>query len=538
MRLTLAARTLILVTGTCALMSLLAPVLAVLGPLDAMVMPGKLIMGHAPLEKECRYCHVPFNKSAQTGLCLDCHDHHNVADDIAKGRGYHGRIKKQPCKVCHTDHAGRSTDITPLNVKTFDHQLTDYPLRGAHADVKVKCASCHNPNRKYRDAPSACYACHKDDDAHKGKLGQKCVSCHSEDTWKKARFDHSRTKFPLDGKHLSTKCAACHTNERYRGTPRNCYSCHRRDDNTKGHKGRFGVRCESCHNAERWTLSLFDHDKTTHFPLTGKHRFAKCTTCHTGTLYQEKLKTTCYACHKSDDDKKGHRGRFGTKCDGCHTPQDWRRVTFDHNRHTKFPLRGRHAQARCTACHKGILYQEHLQTTCFGCHEKDDVHKGQEGRECGRCHNEQSWKGTIFFDHGLSRFPLLGKHVAVPCKECHKGGTFKDASKECWACHQKNDVHKRRLGARCEQCHNAQDWRRWDFDHDKRTHYPLDGAHKRLNCLACHRVVVRKAIQLGTTCVSCHRSEDIHAGALGPFCERCHVTSSFRDIKGAVGIPR
>jgi hypothetical protein len=533
-----AALTLTLRLAMFAFVGLSMSAFADLGPLDAMVMPGEVIKGHAKFEKTCRYCHVSFRKSAQAQLCLDCHDHRDVADDIAKGRGYHGRIKKQQCSVCHTDHHGRDANIAPLNMKTFDHDLTDYPLAGAHADAKVKCQHCHKPNLKYRDAPSQCSACHKDDDVHKGKLGQKCVNCHVDSTWKKVRFDHSRTKFPLEGRHLFAKCTACHANERYKNTPKNCYGCHRRDDDTKGHKGRFGRKCESCHNAERWTISLFNHDKSTDFPLAGKHRFAKCTACHKGSLYKEKLKTNCYACHKNDDDKKGHKGRFGTKCDSCHTPRDWKRVTFDHNRHTKFPLRGKHGQAKCAACHKGILYQESLKTTCFSCHEKDDAHKGQEGKQCGRCHNEQSWKGKIFFDHGLSRFPLLGKHADVPCEDCHRDTTFKDASTECWACHQKDDVHKRRLGTFCEQCHNARDWRQWDFDHDRRTRFRLDGAHDRLGCLACHKRPAKKKIQLGTACLSCHRTEDIHAGAFGPFCDRCHVTSSFRKIKPGVGALR
>ena len=535
MRVIVAARTLTLLVGTFALISFSGSVPAALGPLDAMVMPGKVTQSHAKFESECRHCHMPFKKSAQAELCLDCHDHKDVADDIVKHRGYHGRIKKQQCNVCHTEHEGRDKDIAPLNRKTFDHDLTDYPLTGAHANAKVKCQHCHAPNLKYRDTPSQCYACHKKDDTHKGRLGKKCMNCHVDSTWKKARFDHSRTKFPLEGKHLFAECDGCHANERYKNTPKDCYSCHRRDDEKKGHKGRFGRKCKTCHNADRWTLSLFDHDRGTDFPLRGKHRFAKCTACHKGWLYQEKLKTNCYACHKVDDDKKGHKGSFGTKCDGCHTPRDWKRITFDHDRDTKFALRGKHAKAKCAACHKGTLYHENLKTTCFGCHEKDDAHKGQEGKECGRCHNEQSWKEKVFFDHGLSRFPLLGKHADVDCKDCHKDPTYKDASMECWACHQKDDEHKRRLGTGCQQCHNARDWRQWDFDHNKRTHFRLDGAHDGLDCLACHKRPAKTKINVGAACFSCHRSEDIHAGAFGPFCERCHVTSSFRKIKPGIG---
>jgi len=57
---------------------------------------------------------------------------------------------------------------------------------------------------------------------------------------------------------------------------------------------------------------------------------------------------------------------------------------------------------------------------------------------------------------------------------------------DCWSCHEKDDKHKKRLGKLCEDCHNALDWKRWDFDHDTRTHFKIDGAHKKLNCYDCH----------------------------------------------------
>ena len=69
----------------------------------------------------------------------------------------------------------------------------------------------------------------------------------------------------------------------------------------KAHKGDFGQKCESCHTEKRWKEILFDHDKKTKYPLLWKHRDAKCTTCHKGDAYKEKLQTTCTSCHKKDD---------------------------------------------------------------------------------------------------------------------------------------------------------------------------------------------------------------------------------------------
>jgi len=430
-----------------------------MGPLDALVMPGKVIKGHAVLESDCKNCHVAFKKSAQRELCLDCHDHRAVAADIAAGRGYHGRLKDTTCSACHTEHKGRDVNIAKLDEAAFDHTLTDFALRGGHAASKVKCRDCHAPNVKFRDAPSDCHSCHKKDDVHKGGLGKACVNCHDDTSWKKIRFDHSKTDYPLDGCHVNVECKACHIDNRFKPTPKDCYSCHRGDDNKKGHKGMFGKKCESCHVTESWTASKFDHRRDTRYPLLGKHR----------------------------------------------------------------PL-------KCDACHKGDVYTEKLGNACIGCHAKDDVHKDQQGQKCESCHSEYSWNKALF-DHGLSRFPLLGKHAKLECKACHQQPTFKDAGTKCLDCHDKDDTHKRRLGAACEQCHNARHWKQWSFDHNERSRFRLDGAHERLDCHACHRQPVKHKLELSGSCASCHAADDAHSGNFGSYCERCHLTSSFKTIK-------
>jgi hypothetical protein len=505
---------------------------AVADNLETALMPGKVIEGHADLEADCKNCHVRFNKAAQTGLCLDCHK--DVARDVQQHRGHHGRIEEQECRVCHTDHKGRAMNIAPLDEKTFDHRLTDFELKNAHASPKVACRDCHKPKTKHRDAPSDCYACHKKDDKHKGSLGNKCEDCHTDVNWKKTKFDHSKTKFPLTGKHVDVACKACHSDPKFKGAPLACVACHKKDDDKKGHRGKFGNKCETCHTDRDWKSTKFDHDRDTKYPLKGRHIQTKCASCHTGVLYKDKTPTTCVACHRKDDDRKGHKGKFGDKCQSCHVEKDWKAVTFNHDRDTKYALKGKHVQAKCTACHKGTLYRDKTPTACFSCHEKDDKHKGQEGKQCESCHNERSWKETRF-DHGLSRFPLLGKHAKVECKKCHLTPAFKDAKSECIACHKKDDKHKLRLGPQCEQCHNARDWSQWNFDHDRRTNYKLDGKHKGLHCHACHTRPMTGKVRASSLCAACHTEDDVHNGGFGRLCEHCHVTDSFKRIKAGAG---
>jgi len=517
------------------LFALLIPV-AQADTVESVIMPGKVIVGHAKLETDCKQCHVRFNKSAQSGLCLDCHK--DVSRDVITKQGYHGRLKEQECRACHTEHKGRDMNIAPLDEKGFDHSLTDFALKGGHLGSKIQCRDCHPKGKKYRDAPSDCYACHQKDDKHKGSLGKACADCHSEKNWKDTLFDHSKTKFPLTGKHRDVQCKSCHSDPKFKGAPTQCVACHRKDDQRKGHQGKFGDRCEACHTDRDWKQIRFNHDRDTKYPLRGKHQFAKCASCHTGFLYKEKTATQCVACHRKDDERKGHKGRFGNKCESCHVERNWQTVTFDHDRQTKYPLRGKHVQAKCSACHTGTLYQEKLSTICYACHQKDDKHKGQEGKKCESCHNERNWKETRF-DHGLSRFPLLGKHAKVECKNCHLTPTFKDAKSDCFACHKKDDKHKLRLGTDCGTCHNARDWKAWKFDHDRRTNFKLDGAHRGIDCLACHKKPMTGKVSLSGTCASCHDDDDVHHGGFGRDCQRCHFTNSFKKIRpGMGGMPR
>ena len=168
-----------------------------------------------------------------------------------------------------------------------------------------------------------------------------------------------------------------------------------------------------------------------------------------------------------------------------------------------------------------------LATNCAACHRKDDPHKGQLGAACESCHKETGWRQAVTFDHDLARFPLIGLHAAVPCEACHRTPSFKDASRACASCHK--DVHHAgRLGPNCATCHNPNGWSRWRFDHDKQTPYPLTGAHRALQCHACHKLSTVAKVTAPSTCHACHGQNDVHDGAFGRACEKCHTTVSFR----------
>lgn len=563
---------------------------------ETALMPGQVIEGHAKWEENCTMCHKRFDKAAQSRLCLDCH--RDVRQDVDRRQGFHGRLKEQQeCRECHTEHKGRTEHIAPINERTFDHSQTDFILRGAHADnQKVACKACHKSQVKFRNAPTSCYGCHKKDDKHKGRVGESCAECHAEQTWKDVRFDHTKTKYPLKGKHAEVACKFCHAEDRYKHTPMECYSCHKKDDKHQGqeganceechdtrswkktpvdhnksrfpllgkhgqvdckkchltpafknapadchschkkddkHKGAYGDKCETCHGASDWKAIGFDHELHTTYPLRGTHATATCGSCHKGQLYTDKTPTDCHACHKNDDK---HKGRFSERCERCHTERNWKVLLFEHDRDTTYRLKGYHQRTKCESCHQGTLFKDKTPTDCYACHKKDDIHHAQFGNGCDKCHAEQRWN-TPLFDHDRNTtYPLLGRHRTVTCHSCHKGVLYRDKTPVgCYGCHKGDDVHRRKLGIGCQACHNSRDWKIWDFNHDTRTRFTLDGAHKGVGCHDCHTTPTDTHVALSSACVACHKKDDRHGGGFGPQCERCHETSNWRTIRQGAG---
>lgn len=492
--------------------------------LETLMMPGPVIEGHADYEAECSRCHTRFSKKSQTRLCLDCHE--EIDRDIAGSTGYHGRlaeIAKSECMSCHSDHEGRDADIVHLNKESFDHSLTDFVLEGSHRTVT--CIACHERAEPFSNAPSDCHTCHREQDPHKGELGKHCESCHQSLSWGTIRFDHSSTDFPLKGKHRDTECAGCHGNEHYDNTPERCSTCHQLDD---VHDGSNGTDCASCHTPADWKKTSFDHDNETDFPLRGKHELVPCDACHTRSLKSRKPESDCYSCHRHDD---VHHGRYGSDCSTCHSSSTWKKFRFDHDASTDFPLRGTHRDTPCILCHQGDIRDGKPDIACLSCHRIEDVHKGQQGTACQNCHNEVSWRRDVIFDHGLTRFPLLGLHATVPCEECHLSAEYQDAARDCISCHEGDDNHNGGLGTDCQQCHSPNAWGLWIFDHAEQTGFRLEGAHEDLACKDCHAAPAKTAIRQSSRCGSCHRRDDIHEGSFGPNCGRCHSSDSFSDAR-------
>lgn len=272
-------------------------------------------------------------------------------------------------------------------------------------------------------------------------------------------------------------------------------------------------------------------------PLTEAH--AKyddnCDACHE-PFSKESQDSLCLDCHKDikadADNHKGFHGRSlqmtGVTCRDCHSEHQGRDANivpldptlFDH-RDTDYPLAGRHRQVDCEGCHMAGRRWAQAPSTCFECHKDDQPHKRRLGDKCETCHVVSGWRDVVAFNHSRTKFPLRGKHMVVPCVNCHVAETFTGIGTGCNDCHAIQDVHQKSFGTACAGCHNEENWKTAKFDHDTSTRFPLKGAHAKAACASCHGQSL--ATKISMVCVSCHEKQDVHRNQLGDKCGDCHT---------------
>jgi len=432
----------------------------------------------------CADCHGMDVTQFNVLTCAQCHISINMDFMVNHEASFGDR-----CLECHDgiDRYGHD----------FDHNKFAFKLEGRHAGLA--CLQCHVQAATISALQATsqdCLTCHLKDDAHKGSLGPDCKACHTPTGWKPSTFDHNRSDFKLTGAHAPVACDLCHVNGVFKGTPKDCFSCHKQID---PHLGQFGTVCESCHTTQAWKPALFDHD-ITGFKLIGSHKIVDCKACHINGIFAN-TPGDCYSCHAAQD---AHQGRFGTDCGACHQPTQWSAAQFDHNA-TAFPLIGRHVSVSCLACHGNGAFKG-TPRDCFACHARDDNHNGQLGTNCATCHVPAGWNISIF-DHNTTAFPLTGQHTQLACTLCHQSGQFKIPT-DCAACHGEPVFHMGAFGANCTQCHTTDGWSPAQFIG---THFAALGQnfldHHAATCKTCHTNTVHDY-----TCLACHESDPLSRG--------------------------
>lgn len=339
-------------------------------------------------------------------------------------------------------------------------------------------------------------------------------------------------------KKYEKECDKCHLSFDQESQVSLCRNCHEKIDKdiiaNKGFHGNLysksGQECRDCHTDHKgesadivsFIKKTFDHDLTD-FRLTGSHQSVQCHLCHREDKKYRDASHTCISCHKKKDI---HKEELGKKCDNCHEAGGWSKTKYDHSK-TKFPLKDKHQDVNCVACHPDQAYKK-TPKACISCHKLQDKHGSLFGDKCKQCHSEKGWDKAGYDHDTKTKFKLKGKHKKANCHSCHTDETKgKKLAHDCVSCHQSDDVHQGSQGKKCHACHSEEKWAVKKFDHSKNARLALQGRHKELSCYTCH-AEVKETGQKNRTCRDCHQQDDFHHGQQGDHCQKCHSEEGWK----------
>ena len=500
---------------------------------------------HMGVWTQCTECHIDPNNYSLFS-CVTCHLNPETDMEHEFVNGY--IYEDNACLACHPDG---SADMA------FDHNMTAFPLTGAH--LGTLCVDCHANG--YEGTPTDCFACHDMD--YNNSLNPNhlnlaiptdCATCHTTDPgWAPASFAIHDQYYMLTGAHLpiAGDCAICHNGD-YNNTPNTCQGCHTADYNATVNPDHqtlaLPLACDDCHTTDPgWMPATFDiHDDF--YPLNGAHALIAddCVSCHNGDY--NNTPNTCVGCHLDDYNATANpdhaQAQFSTDCTTCHTEDAWIPSTFDHDAQY-FPIySGSHMGEWnvCMDCH--LNPNNFAEFTCIACHlnpETDDDHDGiggyiYEDNACLACHPDGESAGA--FNHDATAFPLTGAHIGVLCMDCHTNG-YPGTPTDCYSCHMADytgsinpDHNNLALPTTCDDCHTTDPgWAPATFDiHDD--YYQLTGAHVPIanDCVLCHNGDYNNT---PNTCDGCHlpdynnTSNPDHPGiGIPTTCDDCHTTDA------------
>jgi hypothetical protein len=425
----------------------------------------------------------------------------------------------QACLDCHPTGEGEDS---------FDHNLSNFPLTGAH--LTTDCFECHTNG--FSGTSTVCMDCHNADydqtsNHFTNAISTDCQLCHTtQPEWKPATFPNHNDYYLLEGAHvpLANDCFICHAGD-YTNTPNTCFGCHEDNYNQTVNpphvSSGFSTDCASCHSQAAWVPATFNHDGE-YFPIySGQHsgEWESCTECHTNPANYSIF--SCIDCHEhnqgdTDEEHTGVGGYFynSQACYECH-PTGESAGSFDHNL-SLFPLTGAHVTTPCLSCHSAGYTG--TTTVCSDCHEPDYNQSVNPNHvvltipnTCETCHTTNpGWQPATFLIHN-SYYPLEGAHAAIAgdCFTCHSGN-YNSTPNTCFACHEEeynqttDPPHiSGQFPTECESCHNQTAWTPASFNHDGE-YFPIySGEHNGEweSCSDCHTNSSNYSI---FSCIDCH----------------------------------
>jgi Class III cytochrome C family len=192
-----------------------------------------------------------------------------------------------------------------------------------------------------------------------------------------ADFDHSSTGYVLNAQHQNVRCETCHVKGVFKGTPKDCESCHGWNNPRATlsvmpvtHIPTGNATCESCHQANM--AQFVDATRTFNHATV---RSLTCVNCHSSNNPHPNVRT-----NPSDATHQAVMAQ-GQACDQCHTTIVFTGPKKPSNHIPISPL------ASCASCHTNADYgvmpsitaihanAPSSNTNCADCHSASNAAK-------------------------------------------------------------------------------------------------------------------------------------------------------------------
>ncbi len=389
------------------------------------------------------------------------------------------------------------------------------------------------------------------------QAGTAHAAAESGFRFSRAVVQHLSTGFPLVGAHETTRCESCHVRGMFKGTPKDCVSCHGPGARISTFTMAAGhpvvtQPCTVCHNQIAFNSVKFDHTNAMPGSCASCHNGMQasgkptshvvtrdsCDTCHKSTAmwsgatfnHQSVRAGTCTSCHNGTNasGKPGKHIVTSASCDSCHQVTAWNTAKFSHVGI---------AAGSCASCHNGVsatgMPGNHIpvQGSCDTCHTTTAFsgtamnHAGMSSG-CVTCHET----GKSFFGVTIVTRPTPAKDPKHPpsgdCVTCHTTSTFATALA--------SPAGHIPTSQACTLCHTS-----------LRGYKPGVMNHTGISngCTTCHAAAASGIAFLGVTpgaqgtghvptnadCASCHTTSKFgpgtamnHAPVTGTSCSTCH----------------
>jgi hypothetical protein len=322
-------------------------------------------------------------------------------------------------------------------------------------------------------------------------------------------FDHVSTGYPLTGAHANERCESCHVNGVFKGTPKDCGSCHssgarlaRNNTVMPAQHLPTQTSCDSCHDTRRFAGARFSHAAVSPGACQSCHNgsiaagktrghlatTANCDTCHTSNGWTPAIgfdhsgfdqNTACGTCHNGSQatgKPATHMPVGATNCTGCHSTFSWKPTRWNHTQVV--------VAAQCAACHTGTYPPADGKP---GNHIPYAQVAVSSGANCDACHRSGYSTWTTGRFHG-------NFSTSTQCATCHTGSYLAARGKPA------DSIHAGITN--CENCHNTSGWGGAQVDHAS--------FNQATNCASCHNgnaAPGKPAAHMpvgATNCYACH----------------------------------